>query len=336
MDWYPHHIDDYDADTLHLTLAEDGAYSRLLRWYYKNERTLPNDDQALAAICRIGLDEWLPISAKIKALFVTRDTRSGDASSHPAMLRHKRCDATILAQNKKRKDWRARQERLRKNGILQDVTRDTLESNAARGEERRGESPSSLRSEGVTPQLELVAGEDGQQDGKAKRKRKTSLTLVDLPEAWRLYALGQHHPDPAAEWERFRNYWLACGETKADWGATWRNWVLRAMQDGKPAVSRLPDAAAAGQPAQLRPGFAPWADQLRKTFGDPTLKSWFTQADLRDAGTELVLAVPTQFHQSHIRQQFETVLRPIFAPRHLQIVVDPTLKQASGEGEQTR
>ena len=69
MDWYPHHISDYDADTLHLTIAEDGAYSRLLRWYYANERPLPNDDQALASICRIGLAEWQAIAPKIKASY---------------------------------------------------------------------------------------------------------------------------------------------------------------------------------------------------------------------------------------------------------------------------
>lgn len=82
MDWYPHHIDDYDADTLHLTPAEDGIYSRLLRWYYKHERPLPDDDVALAAISRIGLEEWRAVAPKIRALFVT--ARHVDWSTPPS------------------------------------------------------------------------------------------------------------------------------------------------------------------------------------------------------------------------------------------------------------
>jgi len=132
MDWYPHYIADYDADTLHLTIAEDGAYSRLLRWYYHNERPLPTDDVALASICRIGIDEWVLIKPKILPLFVTRDTRV----SHAGVMHHKRCDRVILDQNRRRKDWKSRQEKLRKNNILEDVTRESRECHASIGKDK--------------------------------------------------------------------------------------------------------------------------------------------------------------------------------------------------------
>ena len=39
------------------------------------------------------------------------------------------------------------------------------------------------------------------------------------------------------EAEKFRNYWTAksgAGATKRDWSATWRNWIITAMERGSP------------------------------------------------------------------------------------------------------
>lgn len=50
INWYEHHIKDYDSATMHLSWEEDLAYTRLLRWYYRKEEPIPGDlDQA----CRI-------------------------------------------------------------------------------------------------------------------------------------------------------------------------------------------------------------------------------------------------------------------------------------------
>jgi uncharacterized protein YdaU (DUF1376 family) len=37
VNYYEHHIRDYDAATAHLSWDEDMAYARLLRWYYRKE-----------------------------------------------------------------------------------------------------------------------------------------------------------------------------------------------------------------------------------------------------------------------------------------------------------
>lgn len=147
MDWYPHYIDDYDSDTVRLTIAEDGAYSRLLRWYYKNEKALPDDEVSLAGICRIGVEEWRALAPKIRPFFVTRLSRvTGDQ-----VLLQKRCNEVITAQNKKRKDGKQRQEKLRKNGVLEAVTRDKRVGNAPRGEESRVEETLSLTDRTESP-----------------------------------------------------------------------------------------------------------------------------------------------------------------------------------------
>ncbi|WP_066570684.1 YdaU family protein [Burkholderia sp. ABCPW 14] len=41
MNFYKHHIGDYDQATRHLSFVEDAAYSRLIRKYYAEERPLP-------------------------------------------------------------------------------------------------------------------------------------------------------------------------------------------------------------------------------------------------------------------------------------------------------
>lgn len=50
MIYYPHHIGDYMTSTAHLTILEDGAYRRLLDFYYSREAPIPID---LVQICRL-------------------------------------------------------------------------------------------------------------------------------------------------------------------------------------------------------------------------------------------------------------------------------------------
>lgn len=43
MNYYPRYPGDYLAKTLDLTMVEDGAYTRLLDWYYSNERPIAHE-----------------------------------------------------------------------------------------------------------------------------------------------------------------------------------------------------------------------------------------------------------------------------------------------------
>lgn len=42
MNYYPRYPAHYVAKTLHLSMEQDGAYTRLLDWYYANERPIPH------------------------------------------------------------------------------------------------------------------------------------------------------------------------------------------------------------------------------------------------------------------------------------------------------
>lgn len=50
MNYFEHHIGDYDSATAHLSVLEDGIYSRMLRLYYRTEQALPLD---VRQICRL-------------------------------------------------------------------------------------------------------------------------------------------------------------------------------------------------------------------------------------------------------------------------------------------
>lgn len=57
MNYYEHHIGDYDKSTSHLTACEDGIYCRLLRRYYDTESPLPADLPAVQRLVRARTKE---------------------------------------------------------------------------------------------------------------------------------------------------------------------------------------------------------------------------------------------------------------------------------------
>lgn len=52
MNFYYRHVGDYVKKTLHLSMLEDGAYTRLLDIYYINERALPSDFKKCCRLAR--------------------------------------------------------------------------------------------------------------------------------------------------------------------------------------------------------------------------------------------------------------------------------------------
>lgn len=89
-DWFPWYPALYEADTMHLSAAEDGIYRRLIDWYMQKRRPLPDSDRALAAIARVGLDEWMTCAASIRPFF---KSKNGE-------LHHKRCGIELDRQDK--------------------------------------------------------------------------------------------------------------------------------------------------------------------------------------------------------------------------------------------
>lgn len=66
--WMPFYVNDYLGDTEHLSTLQHGAYCLLLFSYWRRGG-LPNDDQQLANITKMSLDEWLIHRPVLKAFF---------------------------------------------------------------------------------------------------------------------------------------------------------------------------------------------------------------------------------------------------------------------------
>lgn len=92
MNYYEHHIGDYDADTAHLSWVEDMAYTRLLRLYYRKELPIPCD---LAEACRLvraqTRDQRAAVSSVLKEFFSLQEDG----------WHQKRCDADVDRYQKK-------------------------------------------------------------------------------------------------------------------------------------------------------------------------------------------------------------------------------------------
>lgn len=88
-DWYPWYPALFAADTMHLSAAQDGIYRRLIDWYMTQRRPLPADDEALAGIARVTLEEWKLHSAVVRKFFRRNKKR----------LTHKRCDSELEKQD---------------------------------------------------------------------------------------------------------------------------------------------------------------------------------------------------------------------------------------------
>jgi uncharacterized protein YdaU (DUF1376 family) len=91
-DWFPWYPALYEADTLHLTVAEDGTYRRLIDWYMTHRRALPDHPVALAKIARLGVDEWNAVAPAVLRFFKRR---------YAGQLNHARCDLILDRQDKR-------------------------------------------------------------------------------------------------------------------------------------------------------------------------------------------------------------------------------------------
>jgi uncharacterized protein YdaU (DUF1376 family) len=70
LNYFEHHIGDYDKNTAHLTACEDGIYHRLLRRYYDKERPLDADPNEVKRIARARTrEEKSAVDAVLREFF---------------------------------------------------------------------------------------------------------------------------------------------------------------------------------------------------------------------------------------------------------------------------
>jgi hypothetical protein len=98
----------------------------------------------------------------------------------------------------------------------------------------------SKRYQDDTPETETYSKETEKEteSGVAKTRPKKATQLpsdFELPEEWGEWAegLGMTFDQIVLESEKFKDYWHGTGKPKADWQATWRNWIRSHLERKK-------------------------------------------------------------------------------------------------------
>lgn len=211
MYYYQFHIGDYRADTAHLDNDEDLAYRRLLDMYYDLEKPIPIDTEWVSRRLRLDSEVVLRV---LKDFFVLRDDG----------WFHGRCHEVII-------QYHSMAEKNRENG-------------------KRGGRPKKTQWDSSANQMDT----ETQPDGKLTKNQELitinhkPITTVERNRASRLPADWQptdemiqfcksERPDLQVQAiaDGFKDYWIAAPGAKgrkADWAATWRNWVRNQKTTG--------------------------------------------------------------------------------------------------------
>ena len=84
--WMPLYVNDYIADTEHLSTEEHGAYLLLLMAYWRRGEALPDDDIYLARVAKLHWRAWARVKKHVMGLFFLEDGH----------WKHKRVEKEIL------------------------------------------------------------------------------------------------------------------------------------------------------------------------------------------------------------------------------------------------
>lgn len=231
MNYYEHHLGDYLRDTAHLSMLEDGAYRRLIDAYYIRETALPVELRDVFRLVRAqSKQDREAVQTVLREFFHLSD--SGWV--------HHRCDREISRfrekSEKAKASIRARWDKARA------ASADEQQTNNGRNTDVSG-SDIRTYNEGNTPRARPQTPDTRHQP--SSRATSGEARATRLPPGWSpgpeglafAAAAGLRNGRAESEVEKFRDFWSAKageGGRKLDWPATWRNWVRRAVADGRP------------------------------------------------------------------------------------------------------
>jgi uncharacterized protein YdaU (DUF1376 family) len=225
MNYYPHHIGDFNSATRHLNRLERSIYRDLIELYYDTEQMLSLDS---LTVCRKILantqEEATVVEQTLNEFF--KKTENG--------WFHDRCDQEIFK-------YKSNTTQKALAGKASAAKRATAVQQAINARSTNVEIPLNKRATNQEPKPEPITNSQIRerdmptpQSANSKAKR---LTGSRLPPDWGLSAVDfqyciQTRPElnPKDVFENFRDYWTAKagdGATKVDWSATWRTWVRK-------------------------------------------------------------------------------------------------------------
>lgn len=237
MNYYPHHIGDFDRATRHLTRTERSIYRDLLEVYYDTEVPLTLDQ---AALCRKVIarssDEVDAVRAVLSEFF--HETPSG--------WYHDRCEQELESYRKTNTQKSA----AGKASAAAKAARREQAINAVKTPVQHTFNGTSTNQEPRTKNQNQEPEPEPQKSTtseKTEGSKSKTATGSRLPADWKpnhadIEYCKTERPDllPSKVAQNFYDYWIAKpGKEgrKLDWSATWRSWVRKesASTAGRPA-----------------------------------------------------------------------------------------------------
>lgn len=206
MNFYKRFIGDIQAKTGNLSLAEFGAYDRLLDHYYSTERPLPLDSEECYRICRaMGKEERKAVDKVVERFFVS--TESGYIQA--------KADEVIAAAQPL---IQAARENGKRGGRPRKPKTDQEPSGFSEETQGEPDAKASQSQSQISPSL------------RSGEQRATRLPPDwKLPQEYRDFCRTERPElDPDKVAAKFADYWHGVGGKggcKTNWLATWRNWV---------------------------------------------------------------------------------------------------------------
>lgn len=248
MNYYPHHIGDFNSATRHLTRIERSIYRDLLDLYYDTERPIMRDMDKLCRLIIARSDEERTAVEQVLNEFFT-ETDDG--------WFHARCEEEISrfqagVQAKSAAGKASAAKRAQKTQQTNNTNPTAVEQplNSRSPDDEKPLTPCSTNQNQNQNQEPEKEREDAPaaQPPAPKAARATRLaTDWRLPDTWMSWALLEQPswtPDDALRVaDSFRDYWAAKGGAdarKVDWEATWRNWVRREKSSGLSRTHQAP------------------------------------------------------------------------------------------------
>lgn len=257
LPFMPLYPDALIGDTMHLSAGEFGAYMLILVSMWSAGGSLPNDDKVLRRISRLPAANWVRMRPTIMGML----TIEGDRVTQ----RRLRAEFTKASGNRTRRASAGRKGGVARaenaeNRCLTETTKSLPhgDNEIVAPPSNTQMSPKALKTLQAAQALLGNGLKQNLSETQAsyiyskEREDKSSLKKAELVEAKprRGTRLAEDWKPTAGDWafatgkgcstariereaEAFRNYWLAkagAGATKLDWSATWRNWILTALE----------------------------------------------------------------------------------------------------------
>lgn len=234
MNYYEHHLGDYDGATVHLTWTEDLAYRRLLCLYYRSEAPIPADVKHVLRLVRaVTQTERKAVQQVLGEFFELRDDGWHQARADKEVARFQDKQRKAKASVKARWDYsREQKSKIERNTNVSTNECERTTDDIHRAPVPKPQTPDNcVVPDGTTPLGERAAP--------TKRASRLPPNWDPGPQGMAFAAgLGLVNDQATAELAKFRDYWVAKPDgAKLDWQATWRNWVRRVAEQSQPATA---------------------------------------------------------------------------------------------------